>query len=192
MDKDLAKVSRFLSYVLRHNPGEIGLTLDEAGWVEVDALLAACARHGNVIPLDTLRKVVETNEKSRFAFSEDGRRIRASQGHSVDGELGYEPATPPDVLYHGTVDDFVPAIRKDGLKKMGRHHVHLSADQKTAMKVGERRGRPVLLRINAAVMRDRGLVFYRSANGVWLTEAVPAEYIGFPDEITGGSVESPP
>jgi putative RNA 2'-phosphotransferase len=125
--------------------------------------------------------VVETSDKKRFALSADGERIRASQGHSVEVELGYEPATPPAVLYHGTVDRFLDSIREKGLIKGERHHVHLSADAATAAKVGARRGRAVVLTIDAAGMAREGLLFYISANAVWLTDHVPARFIGFPD-----------
>jgi putative RNA 2'-phosphotransferase len=172
--------SKFLSLVLRHQPEKIGITLDPAGWVGVRELLDALGRHGRSMSEVELRQVVETSDKKRFAFSEDGLRIRASQGHSVGVELGYEPATPPDVLYHGTVARFVESIRTGGLLKGQRHHVHLSRDVETAEKVGGRRGEAVVLTVDAGAMVRDGLVFYVSANGVWLTEHVPARYIGFP------------
>lgn len=180
MDKRPTKTSKFLSLVLRHRPDAIGIALDDAGWVGVDELLAACARHGQPISPELLRQVVETNDKQRFAFSEDGTRIRASQGHSVQVDLGYEPVEPPEVLYHGTVEKYLPAIRRDGLTRRSRHHVHLSADVATAEAVGERRGDAVILRVRAKAMHDRGMAFFRSANGVWLTDEVPAEFIEFP------------
>lgn len=178
---DTTRLSKFLSLVLRHKPEQVGITLDPAGWVEVDVLLAALAAHGRPVTRDELRHVVETSDKKRFAFNEDGRRIRASQGHSVEVELGYQPAAPPDVLFHGTVEEFLPSIRENGLVKGARHHVHLSADVETATKVGSRRGRAVVLTIDAAAMARDGLVFFVSANGVWLTEQVPARFIRFPE-----------
>jgi putative RNA 2'-phosphotransferase len=138
------------------------------------------ARHGKGITEPELRHVVETSDKKRFALSEDGRQIRASQGHSVEVELGYEPATPPDVLFHGTVQRFLDSIRQKGLVKGKRHHVHLSVDVATARKVGDRRGEAVILRVDAAGMAQAGHLFYVSANGVWLTEGVPAGFIEFP------------
>jgi putative RNA 2'-phosphotransferase len=181
MSKDrTVQTSKFLSLVLRHQPEKIGITLDSAGWVDVRELLEALARHGSPLGEAELRHVVETSDKKRFAFSEDGLRIRASQGHSVDVELGYEPATPPDVLYHGTVSRFLPSIRAGGLDKGKRHHVHLSRDVETATKVGDRRGEAIVLTIDAAGMARDGLVFYVSANGVWLTDQVPPKYIRFP------------
>ena len=174
--------SKFLSLVLRHAPEKIGIALDSAGWVHVDALLAAMAKHGKALTQAELRRIVETSDKKRFALSEDGRRIRASQGHSVEVELGYEPTTPPDVLYHGTVERFLPSLRAGGLERGQRHHVHLSRDVETATKVGDRRGEAVILTIDAAGMGREGLVFYVSANGVWLTDHVPARFIGFPGD----------
>ena len=175
-------ISKFLSLVLRHQPEKIGITLDSAGWVDVGELLAAMGKHGKPLSEAELRRLVETSDKKRFALSEDGRRIRASQGHSVEVELGYAPATPPDVLYHGTVERFLPSIRAGGLQKGQRHHVHLSRDVETATKVGDRRGEAVILTIDAAGMAREGLLFYVSANGVWLTDQVPARFIGFPGD----------
>jgi putative RNA 2'-phosphotransferase len=179
-EKDQIRLSKFLSLILRHDPGKVGLSLDEAGWVEVAELLDAMGRHGHPVSREALLRVVETSDKKRFALSDDGARIRASQGHSVEVELGYAPATPPDVLYHGTVDRFLDSIRAKGLVKGERHHVHLSADAQTATKVGARRGRAVVLRIDAAGMAREGLLFFVSANGVWLTDQVPARFIAFP------------
>lgn len=180
MPKDKSvKTSKFLSLVLRHNPGLIGITLDSAGWVYVAELLQACRAHGQPITLDELREVVAGNDKQRFSFSEDGRKIRANQGHSVPVELGYAPAAPPEILYHGTVEKFLPSIREEGLKKGSRHHVHLSPDEETAKRVGGRRGKPVILRVESGRMGRDGYEFFRSANGVWLTERVPPEYLIF-------------
>lgn len=178
MQKGLVKTSKFLSLVLRHDPGKIGLTLDQAGWVAVDDLLAACTTHGVKLDRALLETVVRQNDKQRFSFSEDGTRIRANQGHSVEIELGYAPATPPELLYHGTATRFLAAIRQQGLLKGARHHVHLSADVETAMRVGQRHGQPVVLTVKAAVMHQDGFAFYLSANGVWLTEHVPSGYLG--------------
>jgi putative RNA 2'-phosphotransferase len=181
MDKKRAThVSKFLSLVLRHGPGQIGVTLDAAGWVGVRELLEALAAHRFPLSRDELEEVVRTSEKKRFAFSDDGLRIRASQGHSVEVELGYQPAAPPNLLYHGTVDRFLESIRRSGLLKGERHHVHLSADQETAEKVGQRRGRPVVLIVRAGEMHRDNVPFFRSDNGVWLTEQVPVRYLGFP------------
>jgi len=178
--KEAIRTSKFLSLILRHEPEQVGLQLDEAGWVAVDELLQAVNRHGISLAREQLDHIVATSEKKRFAFSDDGLRIRANQGHSVEVELGYAPATPPDLLYHGTPEKFVATIRREGLLKMQRHHVHLSADKATTLKVGARRGRPVLLTIRAGDMHPAGHVFYRSANNVWLVDHVPPEFILFP------------
>ena len=184
------KVSKFLSLVLRHDPARIGITLDDAGWTEVEDLLAAAAAHGVAITRDELVAIVASSDKQRFALSPDGARIRANQGHSVEVDLQLEPTTPPDTLFHGTVDAALAGIRAEGLIPGARHHVHLSADLDTARRVGGRRGRPVILTVDAAAMAVAGHVFYRSANGVWLVDHVPAEHIDFGDrrhQVTRGA-----
>jgi putative RNA 2'-phosphotransferase len=177
MTKDIVATSKFLSLVLRHRPDMIGITLDAEGWVPVEDLLAACAQHGRAISREQLNVVVRTNDKQRFAFSADGSRIRANQGHSVPIDLGLVSVEPPELLYHGTVPRFLDSIRREGLKKGNRHHVHLSPDVGKATKVGQRRGRPVILVIEAGRMFRDGHKFFRSENGVWLTDAVPPAYI---------------
>jgi putative RNA 2'-phosphotransferase len=173
--------SKFLSLILRHDPAKVGIVLDDAGWTDVAALLSALAAHGHPITRDQLGEIVRTSDKQRFALSPDGARIRANQGHSVDVELDLPAAAPPARLFHGTVADFLEPIRANGLIKGSRHHVHMSADVETAAKVGGRRGKPVILVIRAEAMGEAGHVFYRSANGVWLTEHVPPQFIEFPD-----------
>ncbi len=177
MDRSLVRISKFVSKVLRHAPESVGLRLDEAGWVDVADLLAAANRAGVALDRPTLERVVADNDKQRFALSDDGLRIRASQGHSVEVELGYEPAEPPEVLYHGTAERFLEGIGREGLKRGARHDVHLSGDAETARRVGGRRGPPVVLRVRAGLMHRDGHEFRRSANGVWLTGHVPPEYI---------------
>ncbi|MFE7273266.1 RNA 2'-phosphotransferase [Streptomyces sp. NPDC057623] len=177
-ERRTVKVSKYLSKHLRHQPERIGLTLDEGGWVEIDALIAAAAAHGFRFNREELDHVVAANDKRRFAI--EGSRIRASQGHSIDVDLGLPPATPPPYLYHGTVERNLDAIRDAGLRPMNRHDVHLSADRETATRVGARRGRPVVLSVDAGAMHRDGHVFHVSANGVWLTKAVPPEYLRFP------------
>ena len=173
----LVQLSKTLSYILRHDPGKFGLTLDAQGWCVVDELLAALAARGTACTRELLETVVEQNDKKRFAFSPDGAKIRASQGHSLPVELAYTPARPPAVLFHGTADRFLDSILKAGLQKRQRHHVHLSPDVETALSVGRRHGRPVVLTVQAGRMAADGYLFYRSANGVWLTDAVPAGYL---------------
>ena len=177
MTPPLVRISKFLSLVLRHDPGKIGLALDAAGWADVDELIAAAARAGVEIDRETLARVVAENDKQRFALSPDGDRIRANQGHSVRVDLGLEPQTPPEVLYHGTAARFVDSIRASGLHAASRTHVHLSPDEETARWVGQRHGKPVVLRVAAGRMHRDGRAFFRSENGVWLTDVVPAEYI---------------
>lgn len=175
--KATAKASRFLSYVLRHHPEAIGLTLDSEGWVEVNTLLVALKHNGKAMSRTFLEQVVATNDKQRFSFSPDGARIRASQGHSVRVDLGLPPMAPPPILYHGTVPGYLEGILSEGLKPAARHHVHLSADRDTARAVGARRGRPVILEVDAQAMADAGFDFFCSENGVWLTEKVPPQFL---------------
>lgn len=175
------KVSKFLSLVLRHQPERVGIALDEAGWVDVEVLLAA-VNHQMPLSRDQLNSIVENNDKQRFAFSSDGKRIRANQGHSIDINLGYKPSTPPAVLYHGTATRFLDSIKQTGLQKMSRTHVHLSANEATAGQVGQRHGKLVILTIDAATMEQSGYLFYISDNGVWLTEEVPPRFIVFPED----------
>ena len=182
MSDRVVKISKFLSLVLRHQPEKIGLRLDEAGWATVTELIEACRAHGVALTVEDLQYVVGANDKKRFSFSDDGPRplsIRASQGHSVEVALGYEPATPPSRLYHGTAERFLDSIRRQGLLKGKRHQVHLSADAETAAKVGQRHGKPVVLEVQAEQMRQDGFVFYVSANRVWLTNHVPSLYLAF-------------
>ncbi len=176
-EKEQIRLSKFLSLVLRHKPEAIGLELDEGGWADVEELIDKMNRQGCAIDRDTLEYVVENNSKKRFAFSEDRRRIRASQGHSIEVELGYTPQAPPPVLYHGTGRKNVGSILKGGLKKQKRHHVHLSPDRETALQVGRRHGKPVIFEVAAGRMQEAGYQFHRSENGVWLVEEVPVEYL---------------
>ncbi len=166
-----------MSYVLRHNPQEAGLLLDEAGWVSVEALLAGMYRAGHDISRAQLHEVVSTNSKKRFEFSDDGSMIRARQGHSVDVDLQYEPIVPPEVLYHGTTEAVLDAVQREGLKRMQRHHVHMSTDRALMIEVAKRRGKPVLLRIDAAGMHGDGHRFFVTGNQVYLTEHVPPQYL---------------
>lgn len=166
----LVRLSKRMSRVLRHDPASAGLTLDPAGWVPVVELLAAL----NMTEAE-LTEVVAGNDKQRFAI--DGDLIRANQGHSVSVELDLPVAEPPEVLFHGTVEKFLPAILTDGLRPMSRHDVHLSPTRETAQRVGARRGKPVILTVDAARMHADGHEFRVSANGVWLTSHVPARYI---------------
>jgi putative RNA 2'-phosphotransferase len=173
----LVKISKFLSKHLRHDPGGLGLTLAPGGWVEVEALLAGCATKGVPITRGQLEEVVAGSDKQRFSFDETGTRIRANQGHSTEVDLQLGPVAPPDALYHGTAEGNLGAILREGLKRMRRHHVHLSATVATARAVGARHGRPVVLIVDAAALSRAGALFYRSANGVWLVDEVPPNYL---------------
>lgn len=175
MDERLTRLSKTLAYVLRHRPDAVGLELDSAGWVEIAVLLSSMADAGHAIDEADIDRIVNGSEKRRYEVQ--AGRIRAAQGHSVDVELGLEPKVPPAVLYHGTVDRFLEAIRTDGLRAGERNHVHLSADVSTARQVGERRGAPVVLGIDAKRMHVDGHAFWLASNGVWLAEHVPPGYI---------------
>lgn len=175
--KTIVKLSKFLSLVLRHRPEVIGIQLDPQGWANTDELLAKCKAKGKNINLDTLKEIVAKNDKKRFAFNEDYSQIRASQGHSIQVELGYSPQKPPEVLYHGTTTRFLKSILAKGLIKGKRHHVHLSTKKQTALLVGMRHGKVVLLEVAAKKMQEAGYIFYLSENEVWLTETVPPEYL---------------
>jgi putative RNA 2'-phosphotransferase len=153
------------------------LSLDAGGWVDVDDLVTAMGLPHRPVTRELVDLVVAMSDKQRFAYDDTRTRIRANQGHSVPVDLGLEPATPPDALFHGTVDRFVAAIRREGLRPMRRHHVHLSPDRETATQVGKRRGSPAILVVDAAGMSRAGHVFYRSENGVWLTDAVPPAFL---------------
>ncbi|MES2695926.1 MAG: RNA 2'-phosphotransferase [Verrucomicrobiota bacterium] len=177
MSVQQVRISKFLSLVLRHEPAKAGIVLDSAGWVEVDALLRGCAAAGVSVSREELEQVVAQSDKQRFAFSDDRRSIRANQGHSVEVQLDYAPMVPPDILFHGTAERFLATIRLEGLNKRQRHHVHLSAERAVAVEVGRRHGRPVVLVVAAAEMHAAGHAFFRSANGVWLTESVPVAFL---------------
>jgi putative RNA 2'-phosphotransferase len=174
---DRTRVSKRLSYVLRHAPDSVGLDLDRAGWVAVDDLLRALAAVGLPLSDEQLRRVVEQDDKGRFAFDATRTRVRANQGHSVPVDLGYVPQTPPDVLFHGTPVRSIDAILSEGLSRRNRHAVHLSPDVRTAALVGGRRGHHVVLVVDAAAMAADGAVFTRSPNGVWLVDAVAPQYL---------------
>jgi len=176
-EMDVISCSKFLSFVLRHKPQEIGITLDEAGWVGIYELLHKAKSKGIVISIELLKKVVAENNKKRFEFSTDQTKIRASQGHSVKVELGYEHTVPPKFLYHGTCERFVDSILQEGIQKMSRHHVHLSDNINTAKQVGSRHGDVFVFVVKAAEMHKHGFAFFKSTNGVWLVDHVPSEYI---------------
>lgn len=177
---NLIKLSKFMSYALRHAPKEVGLTLTSDGWTEVTALTySANEWHKEPVTREDVLEVVRTCDKQRYALSEDGTKIRANQGHSIKVDIEFEKATPPTRLYHGTSARAYSSILREGLKPMSRMHVHLSADQETALKVGARHENPVVLGIDAARMLSDGIIFVKSANGVWLVDKVEPKYIFF-------------
>lgn len=177
MPTDLIQLSKFLSYALRHRPDAIGLVLDPQGWADIDELISRGNAAGTLFNLEDLLHVVETSDKKRFSISSDGLRIRASQGHSVPVELGLSAREPPPLLYHGTANRFLASILAQGLKPQNRQQVHLSIDEATAYRVGQRHGKPVILKIEALRMHAVGLAFYLADNGVWLTNHVPPAFL---------------
>jgi len=181
MPVDPVQLSKFLSFVLRHKPDAIGLTLDPQGWTSIDELLAKSNAAGTRFSREDLLQIVATSDKKRFSLSEDGQRIRAAQGHSVTVELGLSPQEPPSILYHGTATRFVDSILSEGLRPQSRQQVHLSADEVTAHRVGQRHGKPAILKVEALRMHTKGFKFFLADNGVWLTDQVPPEFLSSAD-----------
>lgn len=171
------KLSVFISLVLRHKPDAAGISLDEHGWANVDELLDGINDTGRKIDMDILEEIVRTDSKQRYSFNEDKTLIRANQGHSIPVDVELDEQKPPQILYHGTAERFLDAIMAEGLKPMSRLYVHLSKEEETAIKVGKRHGKPVVLRINSEEMYHDGIKFYLSQNGVWLTKYVDKKYI---------------
>ncbi len=178
-EKQKKTISKFLSLILRHSPETIGLSLDSNGWANVEELLSKSAAHSTSFTREELDDIVITNDKQRFIFNEDLTKIRANQGHSIEVGLDLQPQVPPELLYHGTVENVLVSIKTEGLQRMRRQHVHLSKDIETAKKVGSRRGEPIILSVSSAAMFQDGYIFYLSENGVWLTNNVPPVYINF-------------
>jgi putative RNA 2'-phosphotransferase len=178
MSNQLSEISKFLSYVLRHQPDAIGITLDREGWTDIAALIALANKGGKRVDRDLIETVVATSDKKRFAISGDGLRIRAVQGHSTECvNIKYIEKVPPEFLYHGTAMHFLEAIREEGLQPGSRQYVHLSQDIQAATIVGQRHGTPVVLTVAAGIMREQGFEFYQADNGVWLTQYVPAHFL---------------
>lgn len=175
----LDKTSKFLSFILRHNPDSIDLTLDENGWANINELINRINISGELKNLNRslIEEVVDTSDKKRFIISDNGQNIRANQGHSINVNLQLKPVTPPEFLYHGTATRFLDSILQEGLNPQQRQYVHLSTDIETATAVGQRYGKPVILKIKALLMHEQGFVFYRSENGVWLTDSVPPSFL---------------
>lgn len=173
----MAHFGKFLSLVLRHKPEIIGVTLDAQGWCYVSELIEKLNAHGEPTTMEKLEKEVSADSKQRYNFNEDKTKIRANQGHSLKVDLALEAQTPPNELFHGTVEQFLPSIMASGLEKRQRQHVHLSRTKETAVEVGKRRGVPIILVVNAKQMVEDGYKFFLSANQVWLTDSVPSRYI---------------
>lgn len=170
------RLGRFLSLVLRHDPGAAGIALDEHGWADVEELLAGVNRTGRKIDMRTLERIVRENNKQRYSFNEDRTKLRANQGHSIEVDVELREEEPPDCLYHGTATRFFHSIQKEGIRRMSRQHVHLSGSFDTAMAVGKRHGIPMVITVDARAMARDGVKFYRSENGVWLCEKVEPKY----------------
>lgn len=178
MGKQRADISKFLSFVLRHQPDAIGLTLDLEGWADISALIIAAANDGKQLDRDLIQTVVTTSDKKRFSISEDGLRIRAVQGHSTDSvNINYVEKVPPEFLYHGTATRFIESIRNQGLLPGSRQYVHLSQDEQTAHAVGQRHGKPIVLKIKALLMHEHDFKFFQAENGVWLTGLVSVAFL---------------
>jgi putative RNA 2'-phosphotransferase len=180
VDAHLTRFSKFISLVLRHQPTKYGLTLDDHGWAKIDDLITIANRVGVPLTNEVIQQVVAQNEKQRFAVTPDGKTIRARQGHSIAVDLELHPLEPPGRLYHGTAERFVPSIRAQGLLPGSRQHVHLSADVATAIKVGQRHGKAIVLTVESGAMYRESYPFYRAENGVWLVDAVPVAYLVIP------------
>lgn len=177
-NKQLSVTSKFLSYVLRHEPQAIGLQLDSEGWANIESLIAGAAKSGINLNKSIIQAIISSSDKKRFSLSSDGKSIRAAQGHSAAGvNLQHTEKEPPEFLYHGTATRFLESIYQQGLQPGSRHHVHLSSDAKTAIAVGMRHGRAAVLKIAALKMYSQGFKFFQSENGVWLVESVPTDFI---------------
>lgn len=171
------KLSKYISMILRHKPEAAGICLDEHGWAKVDELLTGIKNTGREITMEILEEIVASDNKQRYSFNEDKTLIRANQGHSISVDVEMQELIPPEVLYHGTADRFLESILIQGLKPMGRKYVHLSRDIETAVNVGKRHGKPVVLKVDTKKMTEDGMKFYLSENGVWNTVMVPADYL---------------
>lgn len=181
MNDRLIQISKFLSYVLRHDPGALNLTVDPGGWVDLNTLLRRAREDGRTLNRTKIRQVIEASEKERFTLTDDGTKIRANYGHSIDVDLALSPTRPPDHLYHGTARHALSSIRNEGLRPQSRQYVHLSTTREEAVSVGQRHGLPVVLPIDAPALHEAGYTLYHSADSVWLTRHVPPSFIQFPE-----------
>lgn len=176
---EIIRLSKFLSYILRHHPEAIDLELDPHGWAHIPTLLIKAGKEGKSIGREEILEVVASGTKNRFSISEDEMYIRANYGHSVDVDLALRSRKPPDILYHGTASKNVESIKEKGLHSGGRNYVHLSAEKSDAVSVGQRHGKPVVLTVQATQMHEAGHRLYRAENekGIWLVKKVPPEFI---------------
>ena len=182
MDKKLVTLSKFLSMILRHRPEEIAIMLDENGWVNIEELIELSGKNLGVnFTKDEIRQMMEENDKPRFSFNKDETKIKANYGHSVPVDLALEPATPPEILYHGTAIRFLDNLQKEGIIRRARNYVHLFSDEDTALEVGVRHGKPIVLIVKTGKMVRDGFTFFKTDDDTWLTEKVPKEYVNFPD-----------
>ena len=172
----LKETSKFISLILRHKPEAIGITLDEHGWANVNELIEGISKT-QPIDMSVLEQIVAEDEKQRYSFNEDKTLIRANQGHSIPVDVELDEKVPPEVLFHGTGEKFVSSIDEQGLIPKSRLYVHLSSDEDTATKVGQRHGRPVIYVVKSGEMFRDGYKFFQSVNGVWLTKTVPLPYL---------------
>lgn len=176
MDKNLVKYSKRISKALRHKPESLGLVLDEHGWADVDQLIKSLSNNG-AFSMETLETIVRENDKKRFSFNEDKTKIRANQGHTILVDVELEQKEPPEILYHGTGEQYKEVIANEGIKSMNRLYVHLSANIETAVRVGKRHGKPYVFTVRSGQMYRDGYYFLLSVNGVWLTDKVPPQYL---------------
>jgi putative RNA 2'-phosphotransferase len=179
-DRDIVQISKFLSLVLRHEPEIVGQKLDKGGWLEVADLIRGAKAAGVDLTPEILACAARGTDKKRFTLSEDGLRIKANYGHSIPVDLDLEPAEPPELLFHGTAARFLDPIRDEGISRRGRHYVHLSGDEASAVEIGKRHGEPVVLKVQAGRMHREGYEFFLSESGIWLTRSVPPNYVEFP------------
>jgi putative RNA 2'-phosphotransferase len=179
MSANRLRLSKFMSLVLRHDPGVIGHSIDTGGWMSIEDLVFGANRQGVYLTRESVIAIAQEDEKGRYGLSDDGLRIKATYGHSIEVDLGLDALKPPEHLFHGTATRFLNSIKQAGITRKRRRYVHLSADRLTAVKVGGRHGRPVILTVKTGRMFDAGFVFYRSESGIWLTGRVPPEYVDF-------------
>lgn len=177
ISKEDMRISKFISLILRHKPEEIGLKLDEYGYINTSDLIKGLNRKGYKVTISDIERIVAEDNKQRYSFNDDKSKIKANQGHSIAVNLELQAIEPPKVLYHGTATRFSESICKDGIKKQNRQYVHLSADIETAEKVGRRHGELVIFKIDGEQMYKDGYKFFLSENKVWLTDYVPIKYL---------------